>query len=165
LSKIIRRFKEKEEQYLTTSNEKADIGRQFFELGKLLKQYLRKSCEHEGLTMPQSAVISALVRGGEMKITELSGKLSLSNSTISGIVDRLEKQQLVERRRSDEDRRIVYVNVTPKFDEIHKESHKKVEKAIEDLLDTVSPEEMEQITIGLNTLKRIINNQNSEKCQ
>jgi DNA-binding MarR family transcriptional regulator len=100
-----------------------------------------------------------------MKITELSGKLTLSNSTISGIVDRLEKQQLVERRRSDEDRRIVYVNVTPKFDEIHKESHKKVEKAIEELLDTVSPEEMEQITTGLNTLKRIINNQNSEKCR
>ena len=36
-----------------------------------------------------------------MKITELSNKLCLSNSTVSGIIDRLEKQEMVVRERSD----------------------------------------------------------------
>lgn len=150
---------------MATAKEKADVGRLFFELGKLLKQYMRKHFEDEGITMPQGAVISTLMKNGEMKITELSSVLNLSNSTISGIVDRLEKQQLVERKRSDDDRRAVYVKISPKFYEMHKESHKKIEKAFEELLDTGSPEEIDKIISGLNALKKIISDYNNRECQ
>lgn len=150
---------------MATGNEKEEVGRLFFELGKLLKQYMRKNFEEEGMTMPQGAVISALKRGGEMKISELSHKLNLSNSTVSGIIDRMEKQQLVERVRSEEDRRIVYVKVSPQFDEMHKEAHKKLEKAFEELLDTGSPEEIDKIVDGLNALKKILSECSKKECQ
>jgi len=141
---------------LSEAYDKTEVGRLIFELGKLMKQYVRKNFEHEGITMPQSSVLGMLMKNGEMKITELSNKLTLSSSTVSGIVDRLEKQQLVERSRSEEDRRIVYVKASPKFIEMHKESSKKIERSFEELLDTGTTEEIDKIIDGLKTLKKIV---------
>lgn len=141
---------------MSEAYDKTEVGRLIFELGKLMKQYVRKNFEHEGITMPQSSVLGMLMKNGEMKITELSNKLTLSSSTVSGIVDRLEKQQLVERSRSEEDRRIVYVKASPKFIEMHKESSKKIERSFEELLDTGTTEEIDKIIDGLKTLKKIV---------
>lgn len=141
---------------MSEAYDKTEVGRLIFELGKLMKQYMRKYFEHEGITMPQSSVLGILMKNGEMKITELGSKLTLSNSTVSGIVDRLEKQQLVERRRSEEDRRIVYVKVTQKFLDMHTESHKKIERSFEELLDTGTPEEIDKVIDGLKTLRKIV---------
>jgi DNA-binding MarR family transcriptional regulator len=101
-----------------TIDKKTEVPRLFFEVGKILKQYMRKNFEDLGITAPQGIVIGTLFKFGEMKITELSKKVNLSNSTISGIIDRLEKQGLVTRVRSQEDRRAVYVKITPKVEEI-----------------------------------------------
>lgn len=135
------------------TDKKVEVARLFFEVNKILKDIMRKSFEDVGITMPQGLVIGTLIRFGEMKITELSRKINLSNSTISGIVDRLEKQQLVVRTRSEVDRRIVYVKVTPKFEEMHKGFHKKLE---ENLLSKATPEEIDQITEGLTIFKKVL---------
>lgn len=150
---------------MATENEKAEFGRTFSEMGKLFKQYMRKNFEDEGMSMPQGAVISALKKGGEMKISELSSMLNLSNSSVSGIIDRMEKQQLVERVRSKEDRRIVYVKVSPKIDELHKEAHKKMEKAFEELLNTGSPEEIDKIIDGMHALRKVLIECTRKECQ
>lgn len=139
-------------------NKKVEIARLFFEVNKIIKHSMRNSFEDIGITMPQSLVIGALIKFGEMKITELSRKINLSNSTISGIIDRLEKQQLVERTRGKEDRRIVYVKVTSRFGEMHKGFHEKIEKSFENLLYKGTPEEIDKIIEGLRVLKKILNN-------
>jgi DNA-binding MarR family transcriptional regulator len=46
---------------------------------------------------------------GEMIMTDLASALQVPLSTTTRIIDRLEKKRLVERSRSDEDRRIVVV--------------------------------------------------------
>jgi DNA-binding MarR family transcriptional regulator len=142
---------------MVTINKNVEVARLFFEVNKIFKHSMRKSFEDIGITLPQMLVISTLTKFGEMKITELSRKINLSTSTISGIIDRLEKQQLVVRTRSEEDRRIVYVKATPKFGEIHKGLHAKVEESFKDLLNTGTPEEIEKIVEGLNALKKILN--------
>jgi DNA-binding MarR family transcriptional regulator len=146
-----------ERKSMETKNNKVEVARLFFEVNKILKHSIRKSFEDIGITLPQMLVIGTLTKLGEMKITELSKKLNLSNSTISGIIDRLEKQELVVRTRSEKDRRIVYVKVTPKFGELHKGFHQKIEESFSDLLSTGTPDEIEKIIVGLNTLKIILN--------
>lgn len=141
---------------MDTINKKLEIARLFFEVNKAIKQNLRHNFEDTGITLPQSLVIGALIKFGEMKITELSRKINLSNSTISGIIDRLEKQRLVERTRSEADRRIVYVKVTPRFGEIHKGFHREFEERFEDLLSSGTPEDIEKIIEGLTILKKIL---------
>lgn len=141
---------------METINKNAEVAKLFFEVAKIIKHSLRKSFEDVGITLPQSMVIGTLIKSGEMKITDLSRKINLSNSTISGIVDRLEKQHLVVRTRSEVDRRIVYVKVTPKFEEIHKGFHKKAAESFADLLGRGTPEEIDKVIEGLTTLKKIL---------
>ena len=137
-------------------NSKAETARLFFEVSRMLKQCMRKSFESSELTMPQSVIAFTLIKFGKMKISDLSEKVNLSNSTVSGIVDRLEKQGYVERSRNAEDRRTVYVNVTNKFEEVHKGFHKNMIKNFEDMLNSGTTEQMEKINEGLETLKTIL---------
>lgn len=137
-------------------NSKTETAKLFFEVNKVLRQCVRRSFDNEELTMPQNSVIGILIKYGEMKISELSQRVSLSNSTVSGIIDRLENQGFVTRTRSKEDRRTVYVKVTDKFQEAHKGFHKRIEENFEEMLSSGTPEQMEKINEGLNTLKAIL---------
>ena len=141
---------------METENKKIKIARLFFEMDKTLKRSMRKCFEDIGMTMPQSFVMGILVKSGEMKLTELSREMKLSNSTVSGIIDRLEKQQLVERTRSEKDKRIVHVKATHKFHELHDEFVDRAEKSFESLLDTATSEDMDIIINGLNVLGKIL---------
>ncbi len=136
---------------------KAEVARLLLEVGRVVKHSMKRNFGDTGITLPQSMVIGALIESGEMKISELGSKINLSNSTISGIIDRLEKQHLVVRTRSDEDRRAVYVKITSKVEEFHKGIHKKAEESFKELLKDGTPEEIEKIVTGLQTLNKILN--------
>jgi DNA-binding MarR family transcriptional regulator len=72
----------------------------------------RKLVQQHGLTGPQLVVLRALARLAETPVGKLAEEVSLSHATVTGVVDRLEKQGLVQRARSDEDRRRVLVTIT-----------------------------------------------------
>lgn len=123
------------------------------QIGKATKKSVELQCKGENLTGPQGMVIGILSHYGEMKISDLSEKLNLSNSTTSGILDRLEKQNLVERTRSNEDRRVVYVNITPEYKKAATKRFKEIERAIEVKMSNASEEELDKMIEGLNILK------------
>ncbi|MCA9596619.1 MAG: MarR family transcriptional regulator [Myxococcales bacterium] len=65
-----------------------------------------------GLTGPQLAVIKMLEPVGKLSLSELSWKIRARNSTVTGIIDRMEREGLVKRRRSAADRRVVNIVLT-----------------------------------------------------
>ena len=69
--------------------------------------------EH-GLTGPQVTVLKLLEGVGDLSLSELSERIQARNSTITGIVDRMERDGLVVRRRSERDRRVVEIVLTPR---------------------------------------------------
>jgi DNA-binding MarR family transcriptional regulator len=94
-----------------------------------------------------------------MKVSELSERLGLTNSTVSGILDRLENQGLVERTRSKEDRRVVHVKVTDEFKKQSQKHFDEINKMIEQMMSKAAPEELDIILEGMNTLEKVINRQ------
>lgn len=108
------------------------------------------------LTGPQGMLMGTLAHFGEMKVSELSEKLNLSNSTVSGILDRLEKQGLVERIRCKDDRRVVLIRLAPEFKKITEDKLKDVEKNIELKMSKASTEEQDRILEGLEALKKLL---------
>lgn len=73
----------------------------------------RRMVEECGLTGPQIVVLREAGRLSGSSISALARAVSLGQPTVSGILDRLEAQGLVRRKRSTQDRRSVYVSVTP----------------------------------------------------
>lgn len=65
-----------------------------------------------GLTFPQWLVLKTLARDGRRTVRELADVLQVTPANITGIVDRMERDGLVTRSKSAEDRRVVYVRLT-----------------------------------------------------
>lgn len=124
-----------------------------------IKQEIGSHFKEMNLTGPQGMLMGTLAHHGEMKVSELSEKLGLSNSTVSGILDRLENQGLVERTRSKEDRRVVYIKVTHEFRK-HSEKHfEEINKVVEKMMDKATPEELDTILEGMETLRNVMERQ------
>lgn len=108
------------------------------------------------LTGPQGVLMGTLAHHGEMKVSELSERIGLSNSTVSGILDRLENQGLVERTRSKDDRRVVYIKVTDEFRKQSQKHFEEINSKIEQMMNKATPEELDKILEGMKTLKDVI---------
>jgi len=65
-----------------------------------------------GLTGPQLAVLKELGHGEVLSVGQLAKALHLSQATVTGILDRMERRELVRRQRSDQDKRYVRVWLT-----------------------------------------------------
>jgi len=67
-----------------------------------------------GLTGPQLIVLKELADHDGISVGELTRSIHLSQATVTGILDRLAKRQLVRRERGDQDKRRVQVYLTAK---------------------------------------------------
>ena len=67
-----------------------------------------------GLTGPQLTVIKILEQLGDLSLSSLSSRIKAQNSTVTGIIDRMEREGLVKRERSEADRRIVLIRLSDK---------------------------------------------------
>ncbi|WP_370583980.1 MarR family winged helix-turn-helix transcriptional regulator [Motiliproteus sp. SC1-56] len=68
-----------------------------------------KSC---GLTIPQVMVLRAIDLLGDVTVKRISDDVSLSQATVTTILNRLEDRKLVERVRCQSDKRIVNARLT-----------------------------------------------------
>lgn len=83
----------------------------------LHSKYLVKTT---GLTTAQIFLLQVIRSKDQATIGELANTISLSQATVTTIVDRLETRKLVFRERSVQDKRKVYVRLTEEADEILK---------------------------------------------
>ena len=72
------------------------------------------------ITIPQFTALQILINNGNLTIGELSQKMALACSTITDLIDRMEKNQLVVRRKDEKDKRVVRIEVLPAGHEIVK---------------------------------------------
>ena len=77
---------------------------------RLTKQY--------GLTGPQLIVLKEFKRSPGLPISKIARKISLSQATVTSILDRLEQQGYAVRHRSTADKRQVFIDLTEKANAI-----------------------------------------------
>ena len=110
-----------------------------------LRTYLTKMLikENVRVTPAQAGILFLLKQRDGRTMGELSQMLSIDNSTITGLVDRLEKRGLVRRDPSPHDRRASHVFVNPEgIEEVDKA--KKVIRAVnQEIKNGFSAEELE----------------------
>ena len=84
--------------------------------------YSKQLSKNTGLTSPQMLLLQILRNKGEQTVGVLAKEMSLSQATVTTILDRLEKKALIIRERSTSDRRKVQVDVTDSAVEILKDA-------------------------------------------
>lgn len=78
---------------------------------EIIKQY-KPFLDELDLTYTQYITMMVLWEQNEIKIKDLGAKLFLDSGTLTPVVNALEKKGLAVRRRSETDRRDVYVRIT-----------------------------------------------------
>jgi MarR family transcriptional regulator, organic hydroperoxide resistance regulator len=90
-------------------------------MGKLfweMRPRMLRIAGEEGLTPPQLFALRALDPENPVPMRELATQLHCDNSNVTGLVDGLEAQGLVERRSADHDRRMRLLVVTDRGTEV-----------------------------------------------
>lgn len=78
------------------------------------RRVTRVVAEQYGLTGAQLVILRLLSLSGRLSLSDISDRIRAKNSTVTGIIDRMERDGLVARRRSDDDRRVIHIELTRK---------------------------------------------------
>ncbi|MDD3520707.1 MAG: MarR family transcriptional regulator [Actinomycetota bacterium] len=133
-----------------------DIIKTLYQIFVLLKTEMGKLLKEEGIGPSHGIIIKTISEHKKIKITELSELLGLSNSTLSGMIEKLKEHGIVERKRSDEDRRVVYVSITKDFEKKHGDFHHKINDYIDKKVKIIGQKDRKKITDGLIILKKLL---------
>ena len=119
--------------------------------------------EEHGITGPQVTVMACLVTRGPMALTELSRTLSMSHSSASGIVDRLQARGLVRRTEDASDRRRTTIAVTENVRGYVRELELGPVGRLARALDAATPTQRRAIKKGLKTLCELLRSKSTGK--
>lgn len=110
------------------------------------------------ITIPQFTALQMLIHHGELTIGELSNRMSLACSTITDLIDRMEKNELVVRRKDGADKRVVRIEVLPLGHEIVEKVLDKRVKYLESKTIILSEDEKKHLSQSLESLYNSIKN-------
>ena len=122
----------------------------------LIKQNFERDFKKMHVTQSQILVMRVLNQYGDMKISDISRELDLSNSTVSGIIDRLVEKKIVKRKRSEEDRRIVMISLAEEYRQPVKKQLNAFANKMRRALSTTTEEDLDSIMQVLEKLERIL---------
>lgn len=88
---------------------------QLFMAQQKLRTYIKNALVTEGVrvTLGQAGILFLLKQNDGQTMTELSKVMGIDNSTLTGLVDRLERSGFVRRKASPTDRRMYRIHITP----------------------------------------------------
>jgi DNA-binding MarR family transcriptional regulator len=120
---------------------------------KAYKPYLDKM----GLTYPQYLVLMVLWENDGLTVNQISEKLLLNTNTLSPLLKRMEKMEILKRNRSSEDERSVIVQITEKGKQLKTLAMPIPENLIKTLLtENISMENVIQLKDMLNEWIKIL---------
>ena len=120
-----------------------------------------KKAEHAtGLTGPQLWAIKTIAQESPIMVSEIARRMYLHPATVVGILDRLEKQGLVVRIRSIEDRRVVKVELTAQGQALVKKAPKVAQGLLVEGLEKLNAKKLINIAQGLDQMVGILGAQN-----
>ncbi len=112
-----------------------------------------------GLTTPQILLLQAIHARHDITIGELANEVSLSQATVTTILDRLEKRELVYRERSTKDKRKVHAHLTDAGTNILKDAPTPLQEHFTDQFDNLQQWEQMMIIAALQRVAHMMDAQ------
>ena len=132
--------------------EEHDIFLSYLRVTQHMSQQFRTHFGRLDLTFPQALVLTVLGEDGPVPISTLAERTGSANSTVSGIVDRLEKLGLAQRQRRETDRRVSYVCATEKYQQLRRRAATDVGGYFRSLMSDMTQEDRDLVAAALKKL-------------
>ncbi|MBU9721968.1 MULTISPECIES: MarR family winged helix-turn-helix transcriptional regulator [Bacillaceae] len=121
-------------------------------IADIVKQKGRGILNEFPITPPQFIALQWLHEYGDMTIGELSSKMYLACSTTTDLVDRMEKNELVERVKDTNDRRVVRIHLLDRGATIIQEVIHQRQVYLQGVLENFSKEDVDFLEKSLSIL-------------
>ena len=115
-------------------------------------KYFSEQLTVHGITPAQYGVLNCLWQHGELKPTDIRALLKLKASSVSGILDKMQKEGLIDRAIDPDNRRAIIVTATKKAMDMRPAIEKIVDTMNEKFLEPFSEEERVVLRKALQTI-------------
>lgn len=130
-----------------------------YSASRLITKAYKPYLDEMGLTYPQYLVLIVLWENDGLTVNQISEKLLLNTNTISPLLKRMEKIELLKRNRSSEDERSVIVQLTDKGKKLKVKALPIPEKLFMELIsDNIEIEDMLRLKDTLSELILVLTN-------
>lgn len=89
-----------------------------YSVSRLITKAYKPYLDEMGLTYPQYLVLLVLWENDGLTVNQITEKLLLNTNTLSPLLKRMEKMEILQRNRSSEDERSVIVQITEKGEQL-----------------------------------------------
>jgi DNA-binding MarR family transcriptional regulator len=128
------------------------LGRTYFNYVGLMERVLREQKVEDVFAPGMGQIMFALYEGDDRIIKEISERVGLSQSTLTGMLTRMEKNGLIERRRDSIDGRAIRVRLTAKGRELEPKCWAIFQQMREQFRKALSEAELGQLRNSLGKL-------------
>ncbi len=128
-----------------------------YSVSRLITKAYQPYLEKMGITYPQYLVLMVLWENDNLPVNQITEKLLLNTNTISPLLKRMEKLELIQRQRSQEDERSVMVQLTEKGKLLKEKAEPIPDELLKKLLnENISLSEVLQLKELLNQWIKIL---------
>jgi DNA-binding MarR family transcriptional regulator len=111
-----------------------------------------KAWHRHSLSLVHLNVLTTLEFEGPMAMKRLAEAMDVSDASATGIVDRMEKRGLVERRHDTEDRRVVKVHITAAGSKVFSDMVAKRREMLGAILKVLTAQEISGLLLGMRAI-------------
>lgn len=129
---------------------------------RAIDMHSKQLVKRYGLTAPQLMVLKEIMADQDINIGRVAKKVSLSQATVTNIIDRLENRGLVTRERSVQDKRRVIVRVTEQTREILKNDPSVLQEEFVSKFKELEDWEQNLILSSIQRIAKMMNAENLE---
>lgn len=115
---------------------------------------LEKNIQSFELNVSEFGVLEMLYHKGAQPVQKVADKILVTSGTITYIINKLEKKELVIREKCKKDRRIFYIHLTEKGEELISVIFKEHKKFIDELFSGLDEEYKKKLLKNLLELRR-----------
>jgi DNA-binding MarR family transcriptional regulator len=117
-----------------------------------MSRHSKQLQEKHKITLPQLICLNEIAEHGPIAIGALTQIVFINNSTVTGIIDRLERRKLVQRVRISKDRRQVHVEITSDGLAFLEDAPTPIHHRFMEKLEKMDPQDVSKLMWGLELL-------------
>ncbi|MCL4320085.1 MAG: MarR family transcriptional regulator [Candidatus Thermoplasmatota archaeon] len=109
---------------MSEKREPIEVWRAMVETWKVWKKGVEKNLERINLGSTEYSILRYLTEEGNMPMVQMANNIMVTQGWITGLIDSMEKRNLVERTRSKDDRRVIDLNITKEGSKVFERAKK-----------------------------------------
>jgi DNA-binding MarR family transcriptional regulator len=141
-----------------------EVGEMVQKLVRVFQLFERDQIKVHGFTSSQCYSLIEILKSGSLTMNELSDRMNLDTSTMTRVIDKLVRDELIKRDRDEADRRIVLVTLTEKGLEEASKLNQSVIEYYKKIISSIPIGKTEEVLNAVSILLKAFDTANPNCC-